>query len=494
MIKNLDMKLFLMALTFFFGGCEDKGTGWTPDIIPDDPEITPGDDADTEGIHTYNAPLYWSVYEYCWKLERRNEELVNAGGQGQAIDMSESSWQYIIDYVAENLLPYGYNMICTDGFMAMDGTSEPDPTGYMTKYGSVKLKKLSEMCKAKGLKLGVYDNPLSIHGPEETIIEGTDNITFKDLRYKQGEDNVLYPDADDGFSWVVASHKGAEEYIDGFFKYYKNLGVDFIRMDFLCYYENGYDRGMNAIKGKGYGRENYKLALQYICKAAKKYGVFTSLVMPNMHEDAALEREYGNMARIVGDTWSGGWHHVSNSDRGKVFEDWPSCGNMFDGFTHWSKYSGRGKMIMDGDFIRLNTFGSDAEKESVISLQLMAGGPVAIADVPGDSFANSDLKFCQNEEMLALNKDGFVGKPLSDVLNSTDSQIWYGQMTNGDWVIGLFNREDSKQFRSVKFSDLGIEGKMKVRDLWKHADEGEADNLNVELEAHACKIVRLTKL
>ena len=265
-------------------------------------------------------------------------------------------------------------------------------------------------------------------------------------------------------------------------------------MDFLCYYENGYDRGMNAIKGKGYGRENYKLALQYICKAAKKYGVFTSLVMPNMHEDAALEREYGNMARIVGDTWSGGWHHVSNSDRGKVFEDWPSCGNMFDGFTHWSKYSGRGKMIMDGDFIRLNTFGSDAEKESVISLQLMAGGPVAIADVPGDSFANSDLKFCQNEEMLALNKDGFAGKPLSDVLNSTNSQIWYGQMTNGDWVIGLFNREDSKQFRSVKFSDLGIEGKMKVRDLWKHADEGEADNLNVELEAHACKIVRLTKL
>lgn len=83
--------------------------------------------------------------------------------------MSEGSWQDIIDYVAENLLPYGYNMICTDGFMAMDGTSEPDPTGYMTKYGSVKLKKLSEMCKAKGLKLGVYDNPLWIHGRKKPL-------------------------------------------------------------------------------------------------------------------------------------------------------------------------------------------------------------------------------------------------------------------------------------------------------------------------------------
>ena len=40
MIKNLNMKLFLMALTFFFGGCEDKGTGWTPDMIPDDPVMT----------------------------------------------------------------------------------------------------------------------------------------------------------------------------------------------------------------------------------------------------------------------------------------------------------------------------------------------------------------------------------------------------------------------------------------------------------------------
>jgi len=34
---------------------------------------------------------------------------------------------------------------------------------------------------------------------------------------------------------------------------------------------------------------------------------------------------------------------------------------------------------------------------------------------------------------------------------------------------------------------------MKVRDLWKHTDEGEVDQLNVKLTAHACKIVKLTK-
>ena len=32
--------------------------------------------------------------------------------------------------------------------------------------------------------------------------------------------------------------------IDGFFKHYHDLGVDFIRMDFLSWYKDGFDRNM----------------------------------------------------------------------------------------------------------------------------------------------------------------------------------------------------------------------------------------------------------
>ena len=121
----------------------------------------------------------------------------------------------------------------------------------------------------------------------------------------------------------------------------------------------------------------------------------------------------------------------------------------------------------------------------------MAGGPITVADQY--STIGDNLKFYQNEEMLALNTDKFVGKPLSSSIIDAKNQIWYGQMANGDWIVGLFNRDSSAQSRSVKFADLGIKGKMKVRDLWRHADEGETDQLNVKLSAHACKIVRLTK-
>lgn len=485
-MKNFIKYLFLLTvLPVCCIACEEEGTGWNPSMIPDDPELPqPGQNADRK------APLYWSVYEYAYESEETLRDPETGIVMG-SIDIAEGEWNRIIDWVAENLKPYGYDMICTDGFMAMTADTSLDASGYMTTYGSMPLKTLIAKAKAKGLKIGIYDNPLWLHGPDETLVEGT-NINFGSLRYNDALDRdvVLYPGADDVFGWVVPSHRGAREYIDGFFKYYKSIGVEFIRMDFLCLFERA--NGAGSMSGKGYGRENYKLALQYINESASKYGVFTSLVMPNMDNDAELEAMYGDMARIVADTFHGGWDHVSGRERGRVYDGWPCCHNQFDGYVHWSHLSGRDKIILDGDFQRLNTLASDAECEFVISLNLLAGGPVAVADqynTIGDR-----LKFYQNEEMLALNADRFVGKPLGDRSNLWDeeNQIWYGQMSDGSWIVGLFNRENDARTRSVDFSRLGIGGRMKVRDLWKHADEGEADRLNVRLEPHSCKIVKLT--
>ena len=430
-----------------------------------------------EGIHdNVKAPLYWSVYEYCYDQERQ--------GVG-TIDISPEEWDKIIDFVATNLKPHGYDMICTDGFIAMLAT---DNSGYMTQYGSISLKDLVAKCKAKGLKLGVYDNPLWIHGPRDTKIEGTD-YTFGNLYYN-GSTQVVNPGVDDmWFHWIVAENPGAKEYIDGFFKHYKELGVEFIRMDFLSWYEDGKDRAMGVV-GRGYGRESYARAMAYIGEAAKKYGIFTSLVMPHNFNDAEIEARYGNMMRIVCDTGGGGWWHTSAQDKGKSYANWPQCMNQFDGFTYWSHLSGRNKIILDGDFIRLNKFDTDAERETVISLQLMAGGPVAAADQY--STIGNNLKFYVNDELLALNKDGFVGKPLSDKLGDKKNEIWYGKMTNGDYVVGLFNRSDNTASVSVKLSDRGISGEKNVRDLWKHTDEGKASVVSANIPAHGCKIVKLS--
>lgn len=145
--------------------------------LPDLPEV--------EGIHKYKAPLYWSVYEYCYELER--QEVAESD-----MDISAAEWDKIIDWISTDLKPYGYDMICTDGFIPM---LSKDGSGYMSHYGSMALKDLVEKCKVKGLKVGVYDNPLWIHGARETKIEDT-NYTFGGL-YWNGTTVVSNPSADD---------------------------------------------------------------------------------------------------------------------------------------------------------------------------------------------------------------------------------------------------------------------------------------------------------
>lgn len=151
-----------------------------------------------------------------------------------------------------------------------------------------------------------------------------------------------------------------------------------------------------------------------------------------------------------------------------------------DGQTHAS-YSGQ----MSWDVIN-----NDAERQTAVSLQIMAGGPVAVADQP--STIGSNLTFYTNSELIQLRKDGFVGQPLNAKLGESGNEVWYGTMQNGDYVVGLFNRSDQAQTLSVNLSQLGIDGEKNVRDLWTHTDEGNAATVSASVPAHGCKIVRLT--
>ena len=479
MKRNLIMAVAMVASVILFESCTEDIEMRRP------PKVTLPDLPDIELDHNFKAPLYWDIYEVV------ETQMSKDGKDKEDIDVTYEEWDKITDWVAKELKPYGYDMVCTDGYCPQIGrTGSP----YMSHYGSMPIKELAEMCKKKGLKLGVYDSPLWVHSPWDTKIPGTDDLILHDLLWDRNKDaKVEFPGATDiwGFQWVMTDVPGAKEYFDGFFKYYHDMGVDFIRIDFLSWYEKGISRGDDTPVSKGYGRERYARALNYIAENAKKYGMFVSLVMPHNFEDAELEKKYGHMVRIDADTANGGWWHFSEADRGSSFTTWPHSNNMFDGFVYWSHISGREKIILDGDFTRLNTFENDAQKRSVISLQLMAGGPISACDTPDNMGEN--IKFYTNTEMLALNADHFCGKPVIDKLNDSNNQIWYGQMSNGDWIIGMFNRDNAVKSVKVNFSDFGINGEMKIRDIWTHQDEGVASSLSINIPPYDCKIIKLTK-
>lgn len=422
----------------------------------------------------YKAPLYWSVYEH---------HIVKEQNGVQDNYIPEDVWLANINWVDENLKDFGYKMICLDGWGDVTILNENGYRANHSRHWEHDIAWWSQHLQDRGMQLGIYGNPLWVHVDDSDVttkIVGTD-IPVSSL--KNSDEESLW------FSWIEVDRPGAEEYVKGYIKYYADMGIKYFRVDFLSWYENGQDRYMGKV-GPDRPHEHYVTALRWMREACDEYGVFLSLVMPHLFNEAEVELQYGHMFRINEDTGEGTWWKWADKDKGVKRVGWSVYANPFDGLVYWSYLAGRNKMILDPDFLRINTFASDDEKKSVISLCLLAGAPVTVSDQYNT--IGADLWVYQNRELLALNEDGFVGKPLTNNPNDVKSQTWTGQLSNGDWIVGLFNREGSAQTRSIDFVDLGITGTAHVRDLWKHENLGEMESFTTSIPSHGVVVLRIS--
>lgn len=305
-------------------------------------------------------PLYWTAYEPCFTADA---------------PLSETRWKANIDWVAENLLPYGYNMVTTDGWLG--GSTQTTENGYLLKYNDNWEHDWSywaDYCASKGLEMGVYYNPLWIidsvvNDPTKTVI-GT-NIPICDIYTAGFADNTKL---------------GAKEYIQGYVNYFKNMGIRFLRVDFLCWYETGAGSGGAPSGVPAWGSDNYATVLQWISEAAGD-DMEVSLVMPNSLNHAYNEAKYGDLMRVDTDTTNGDWTWLNYGSFGDERQTWNynfcQWANPFQGLTGFSDVSGRGNLTLDGDFLRIHNFTgqyADNEKRTAISLFTMAGAPLAVAD------------------------------------------------------------------------------------------------------------------
>lgn len=427
------------------------------------------------------GPLYWSTYGY---NNRTNEA------------MPEDVWSENLDWVAENLAPYGYEMVCTDGWI--DHSQKTNENGYIVSYQddwTLDWRGMVEDAARRGLTLGVYYNPCWVvtSAIEDTSIRvaGRPEIPVAEI-VDPGDNQNGSPN----LNWVDPTRDGAEEYVKGYVRYFRELGAVFLRVDFLAWFESGYDQS-EGTTGAVHGRENYLRTLSWMRESAGE--MVLSLVMPNCFDHASAERDYGDMIRIDNDVGYGTWYSLSGGSQSWQ-PIWSQWNNPFLGFTGFSDVSGRGELVLDGDPLYMSTFADDDERRSAISLFAMAGAPIAVAD-DHDTIDTYASFFC-NEEILALRRRGLVGKPV--YLNthgffyddkSRDCERWVAQMSDGTWVVGLFNRGDGPGTvtKSIDFSrDLGVSSPAEVRDVWAHRDLGTMTRFEAALGPHACVLLEVT--
>ncbi|MEV2191107.1 glycoside hydrolase family 27 protein [Streptomyces phaeochromogenes] len=133
------------------------------------------------------------------------------------------------------------------------------------------------------------------------------------------------------------------------------------------------------------------------------------------------------------------------------------------------------------------------QEESTTQFVMWAemGSPLVIGSDPR-TLSDSMIKTLRNPEIIAVDQDPLAIQGVrvaSDSVGDVYSKVLTG---DGTRAVVLLNRSDKPVERTVKFSDVGLGGGVKVRDLRARADRGtHTDSYTVEVPAHGTAFLKL---
>ena len=130
------------------------------------------------------------------------------------------------------------------------------------------------------------------------------------------------------------------------------------------------------------------------------------------------------------------------------------------------------------------------EQYTHISLWSLLAAPLLI----GCDMTQMDeftLNLLTNDEVIEVNQDP-LGRQAARVSQDGQREVWAKEMEDGSVAVGLFNRGQRPQTVTAQWSDLGISGKQRVRDLWRQQDLGEFEGeFSAEVGRHGVVLVRI---
>lgn len=202
-----------------------------------------------------------------------------------------------------------------------------------------------------------------------------------------------------------------------------------------------------------------------------------------------------------GEVWKWGEEVGGNCWRttGDIRDTWESMARGFDQ-ADLAPYAKPGHWN-DPDMMVLGKVGwgpnlrdsrlSPDEQYTHMSLWCLLCSPLLLG-CPIDQLDDFTLGLLTNDEVLEVNQDP-LGQQARRIVQDGPKEIWAKQMEDGSLAVGLFNRDDySEQKITLNFTDLGIEGKCRIRDLWRQKDLGTfKGKLEVKVPIHGVALIKV---
>ena len=196
------------------------------------------------------------------------------------------------------------------------------------------------------------------------------------------------------------------------------------------------------------------------------------------------------------------WARLANAWRtaGDLNDSWPSVRETGFSQDKWRPFAGPGHWN-DPDMLVVGRVGwgpslrptglTPNEQYAHVSLWCLLAAPLLL----GCDLQNLDaftLNLLTNDEVLEVDQDP-LGRQAGRVARDGPTEVWAKEMQDGSMAVGLFNLDDRQpRTVTVRWSDLGVKGPRKVRDLWRQKDLGVFDGkFSCSVLVHGVVLVRI---
>jgi alpha-galactosidase len=197
--------------------------------------------------------------------------------------------------------------------------------------------------------------------------------------------------------------------------------------------------------------------------------------------------EYGN-----GDVWKWGAKVGGNLWRttGDIDDHWKRMDEI--GFSQFAlaSYAQAGHWN-DPDMLEIGNGGMTADEYrthmslwSLLAAPLLAGNDLR-------SMSEETKSILMNAEVIAIDQDPDA-QPVKKISEQGPLVVAARRLMHQTWAVGLFNRGEAAAKLSVTWKELGLHGKLQVRDLWAHKDLGKvADQFSTEVPSHGVVLITI---
>ena len=119
---------------------------------------------------------------------------------------------------------------------------------------------------------------------------------------------------------------------------------------------------------------------------------------------------------------------------------------------------------------------------SLLAAPLLAGNDLR-------TMSDETKSILMNKEVIAIDQDP-KALPVKKISEQGSVVVAARPLRDNTWAVGIFNRGTTPAKIKVSWSELGLHGKLQVRDLWAHKDLGKvADQFSADVPAHGVVLI-----